>query len=98
MYKALKKFGAPLANISEEDFMKKDTVYQIGIEPVRIDILSDLFGINFKQAWKCMVKTKYDNVSINIIDLENLIKSKKKTGRKQDEIDIEKLLMGKKKR
>ncbi|MBU2573355.1 MAG: nucleotidyltransferase [Elusimicrobia bacterium] len=98
LYKALKKFGAPLRNISEEDFMDKGTIYQIGVEPVRIDIVSDLAGINFKQAWKAKTKAKYDDVPVSLIGLNDLIKSKEKAGRKQDEIDIEKLLPLRKRR
>lgn len=96
LYKALAEFGSPLKNISKEDFMKKDTVYQIGIEPVRIDILTDLSGINFEEAWKARTRTKYENVPVNIVGLNNLIKSKKKTGRKTDEVDLGKLIMAKK--
>ena len=98
LYKALAKFGAPLEKIAEEDFMKKDIIYQMGIEPVRIDILTNLFGIDFEKAWKTKSKTKYGDIGMNIIDLDNLIKSKKKAGRAQDKIDIKKLLMVKKKK
>ena len=91
--KALKEFGAPLRNISEEDFMNKDTIYQIGVEPVRVDIMSDLFGMNFKQAWKARTKTRYADVPVGLIGLNDLIKSKEKAGRKQDKLDIEKLAL-----
>lgn len=98
LYKALAKFGAPLEKIAEEDFMNKGIIYQMGIEPVRIDILTNLFGIDFEKAWKARAKTKYGNIKTNIIGLDNLIKSKKKAGRAQDKIDIEKLLLVKKRK
>jgi predicted nucleotidyltransferase len=96
LYKALKKFGAPLVNISEEDFMKKGTIYQIGVEPVRIDILADLSGVDFKRAWAARTKARYEDVPANVAGLDDLIKAKKEAGRKQDEVDLEKLMLVKK--
>lgn len=96
LYKALKKFGAPLMDISEEDFMKEDMIYQIGVEPVRIDILVDLSGMSFKRAWAERTKARYDDVPANVAGLNELIKTKEKAGRKQDEADLEKLLLVKK--
>ncbi len=96
LYEALKKFGAPLRNISKEDFMGKGTIYQIGVEPVRVDILADLSGMSFKRAWTARVKARYDDVPVNVVGLNELIKAKEKAGRKQDELDLEKLLLVKK--
>ncbi len=89
LYMALKEFGAPLKNITEDDFLKKNTVYQIGLEPVRIDILMDLPGMSFEKAWEKRKCIRYAKVVTNIVDIHTLIKSKKRTGRIQDKADVE---------
>lgn len=90
-YEALKEFGAPLTNIAPADFTKKKTIYQIGVAPVRVDILMGLPGLGFSRAWDHRVMTVYDEVRVSIIGLEELIKSKKKAGRPSDMIDITQL-------
>lgn len=91
LYKALREFGAPLKNISTRDFANKKTIYQIGIAPVRIDIITSISGSIFTEAWKDRRKTKYADVSINIIGVKDLIRSKKKTRRPLDLNDIAQL-------
>lgn len=91
VYKALKEFGAPLKGVEIQDFSNKKMFYQIGVAPVRIDIITGLGPLKFDVAWKNRRKTKYAGISINIIGLKDLIKSKKIYRRKQDILDIEKL-------
>lgn len=91
LYKALGEFGAPLKDISAKDFANRKTIYQIGIAPVRIDIITGILGSTFAKAWKNRRKTKYADVPINIIGVKDLIRSKKKTGRPLDLNDIEQL-------
>jgi len=91
LYVALKKFGAPLKNISPKDLCNKNTVYQIGIAPIRVDIIVGLPGMKFDMAWKNRTKAKYDGVSINIIGLTDLIRSKRNTMRPQDVLDLTRL-------
>jgi hypothetical protein len=89
--KALEIFGAPLENISVDDFTNRDLVYQIGIEPNRIDILMDIAGVNFSEAQLRAVKSTYGGISVNILSRADLILSKRTVGRKQDLLDIERL-------
>jgi hypothetical protein len=49
--RALSIFGAPLQDISESDFARPGVVFQIGVPPARVDVLTDLTGINFAEAW-----------------------------------------------
>lgn len=91
LYKALIDFGAPLKGISMEDFTNKKMIYQIGVAPVRIDIIMGLSGLKFENAWKRCKKTNYDRISINIMGIKDLIYSKKRTKRDQDSLDIKKL-------
>jgi len=91
LHKALTSFGAPLTGISIRDFTNEKMVYQIGVAPVRIDILMGLSGLKFETAWKNRKRTDYDRVPINILGIKELIYSKKKTKRGQDILDVEKL-------
>ena len=91
VYEALKAFGAPLRNISAESFQDPKMIFQIGVAPVRIDILSDLAGIQAKEAWKNRKRSKYGKTQINIIGPAELIKAKKIAGRPQDKLDLARL-------
>ncbi len=62
VYNALKKFGAPLENVSVEAFDNKEMIYQIGVAPVRVDIIMGLKGLTFDEAWKKKKRIKYGDV------------------------------------
>jgi len=91
VWAALAKFGAPLKNIRSEDFSNPDLVYQIGIEPNRIDVMMGISGVKFTAAWKKRKKSKYASIPINIIGIKDLAKAKKKANRDQDIIDLKNL-------
>ena len=91
LYKALIDFGAPLKGVSAADFANKKMIYQIGVAPVRIDILMGVSGMKFENAWQNRKRTFYGGISINILGIEELIYSKKKTGREHDISDMKKL-------
>lgn len=92
VYKALKSFGAPLKDISPGDFTNKKMIFQIGVPPVRIDIMVNVPGIPFDIAWRNRKNTLYGKTPINVLGIDELIKSKKKANRPQDKLDLEKLL------
>ncbi|MCM8763072.1 MAG: nucleotidyltransferase [Candidatus Omnitrophica bacterium] len=96
LYSALKEFGAPLKNIAIEDFTNKNLVYQIGVEPVRIDIIMEIANIDFTLAWRRREITAFDGVKVNIISLADLMKSKKTMARSMDRVDLENLSRSKK--
>lgn len=91
LYEALVDFGAPLKGVSAIDFADKKMIYQIGVAPVRIDILMGVSGIQFENAWQNRKRTFYGGISINIVGIKELIYSKKKTGREHDISDTKKL-------
>ena len=91
LYSALKVFGAPLKDISIKDFTNKKLIYQIGLPPVRVDIIMGLGGLDFNFAWRGRIKSKYGGVPINILGLKELIKAKRRLARKQDILDVERL-------
>jgi hypothetical protein len=88
----LKEFGFNNLNINEEAFTKKGQIIQLGYEPIRIDILTSIDGCNFQEIWKNKIIGKYGNTKIFYIGIDELIKNKKATNRKQDQADLEILL------
>lgn len=91
VYKALKQFGAPLTELTISDLSSPETIFQIGIEPNRIDILTHLKSLDFAKAWKNRKSTTYDGVPIHILGLEDLILNKQAVGRDQDLLDLKNL-------
>ncbi len=91
VYEALKNFGAPLENLTIDDFKKKGYVYQMGRPPLRVDILMSISGVDFDEAWKRREKVELEGNTINFISRKDLIRSKESTGRTQDKLDIKRL-------
>ncbi len=91
VYKALQKFGAPLKGIREKDFLNKKIFYQIGVAPIRIDIMMDISGIDFNRAWRRRQVADFEGIKVNILGIKELIESKTKTRRAADRIDLESL-------
>lgn len=91
VFEALKKFGAPLQGVSPGDFMDKHMIYQIGVPPIRIDIMVNVPGIDFAIAWKNRKKVKYGKTSICILGKQELKLVKEKAARPQDGLDLQKL-------
>jgi hypothetical protein len=89
VYKALKTFGAPLAGLTEVDFSEDGYFYQMGVPPVRVDILMGIPGGDFEQAWKNRNNVDFDGLVVPFISRQDLINSKKASGRPQDLIDAD---------
>ena len=88
---ALKDFGFASLGLNEKDFLTPNTVVQLGQLPHRIDILTTATGIEFANCYPHKQEVVIDGVSISFIDLENLKRNKRATGRHQDLADVEKL-------
>jgi hypothetical protein len=88
---ALREFGFGSLGLKEQDFLEADTIIQLGYPPRRIDILTTLPGVDFETCYAARVEVMLDDVQVNFIDLENLKKNKRATGRAQDIADIESL-------
>lgn len=86
--RALSAFGAPLSNLTEQDFISPEMVLQIGVEPCRIDILTSIDGIEFDEAWKNKVNLIVDEIAIYILSKADLLKNKLAAGRDKDQGDI----------
>lgn len=94
VFRALGRFGAPLAGVRESDFTQEDLVYQMGVVPNRIDIMMGVDGLHFPDAWRNRIKATYDGVPMNLLSREDLIRNKRASGRPQDLLDLERLLDG----
>jgi hypothetical protein len=89
--KALEQFGFGSLDIQLDDFMKPDSVIQLGYPPSRIDLITTPDGVNFANCYAAKIEVFIDNVTVNFIDLENLRLNKKASGRLQDLADLENL-------
>jgi len=90
-HRALSKFGAPMNELSVEDLAVKGTIFQIGVAPNRIDIITSIEGVEFEAAWPRRVASTYSSVPIAILGLSDLQANKRAVGRPQDKLDLEKL-------
>ncbi|HYA64570.1 MAG TPA: nucleotidyl transferase AbiEii/AbiGii toxin family protein [Candidatus Sulfotelmatobacter sp.] len=83
---ALKKFGAFLEHdgVTAETFTEKQVVYQIGIAPVRIDILTEITGVAFPDAWRRRVASTFFGVPVHFISRDDLVANKRALGRSSD--------------
>jgi hypothetical protein len=88
VFRALPEFGAPLAGMTEDDFAHEGYFYQMGVPPVRVDILMSITGLSFDQTWKHRVKADFDGIPVMFISREDLIASKLASGRPQDLLDV----------
>ncbi|OGW16289.1 MAG: hypothetical protein A2Y48_09095 [Nitrospirae bacterium RIFCSPLOW2_12_42_9] len=88
---ALKKFGFGSLGLKPNDFLESDQIIQLGYPPNRIDILTTLQGLNFEDCYKSRVEIEIQGLHIDFIDIENLRKNKRATGRSQDLADAENL-------
>jgi hypothetical protein len=89
--KVLIEFGFKEKSLSH-DLFEKSNIIKIGIEPVRVDFINEIDGVEFSSAKKSVVKGKYGDVEVTFIGKKDLIKNKKSTKRLQDKADVEKLI------
>lgn len=91
VHTALRNFGAPLDDLSVADLSSPDIVFQMGVAPLRIDILTSVSGITFEDAWHERVSSRYGDQPIHVLSRDCLIKNKLAAGRLQDLADVEQL-------
>jgi hypothetical protein len=88
VWQALVTFGVPTDGLVPSDLANPDLIYQLGIEPNRIDLVMSVTGLEFASAWSRSVATIYDGVPIKLLSLADLIAAKRACGRPQDLLDI----------
>jgi len=87
--KALNSFGFGKLDLKEDDFTCPDRVIQLGYEPIRVDILTSISGVEFEEVWEKRKKASYGEVEVFFIGKNELIKTKRTSNREQDKLDVE---------
>jgi predicted nucleotidyltransferase len=88
---ALRRFGAPAKGVTEEDFLNPDLVYQVGVEPVRVDVMSRVSGLDFPSAWDHRSEARFDEVIAPVLSIDDLIRAKRAAGRAKDRLQARQL-------
>jgi predicted nucleotidyltransferase len=91
VWAALLNFGAPLKGVQLADFANPALVYQMGIEPNRVDIMMGIDGVTFPVAWRNRVRTQYAGIPVYVLGRNDLIRAKRAAGRPRDLEDVARL-------
>src|SRR5262245_38549914 len=87
--RGLASFGAPLADVTEKDFARPAVVYQIGVDPGRIDIMTELTRVPVEDAWRERVRHPFGDLDVDFIGKAAFLRNKRATGRTKDIADVE---------
>ncbi len=87
--KALAAFGAPIHDLNAEDLTLPGTIFQIGVAPVRIDVLTGIDAVDFDEAWRARFQAQFAGHPVSVLSVEHLIRNKRAVGRAQDLADVE---------
>ncbi len=88
VWSALTAFGAPLDQLSVEDLRAPDVVFQLGVPPRRIDLLTSVTAVDFARAWERRVTAAFGDLEVPTIGLQDLITNKRAVGRPRDLADV----------
>jgi len=89
--RALLRFGAPLNNLTKEDLQKDGTIFQIGVAPRRIDIITTASGLQFEETYLRSLSVNIEGIEVHIPEIDDLIRNKRASGRTKDLADAEAL-------
>ncbi len=89
--RALRRFGAPLHDLTVTDLMTEGTVFQIGVAPRRIDILTSVTGLDFDETYARSTAIEVEGMTIRVPSIADLIRNKRAIGRTRDLADAEAL-------
>jgi hypothetical protein len=88
VWTALENFGAPRRKLTQQDLQVPENVFQIGVAPNRIDILTSITGVEFDEAWQHRERKQLNGISVSVIGRAQLLKNKRATGRPKDLADV----------
>jgi len=88
IYQALIRFGAPVSDLTPLDFTAEGIIFQIGVVPRRVDILTSIDGISFDEAYEDKVTAEVEGLTIPVLSVESLIRNKEASGREKDILDV----------
>lgn len=89
VYRALARFGAPLEQLTPTDLTRDDTIFQIGVPPNRIDVLTSIGGVEFREAWAGRSDLAMEGLTVPVLSRKHLIRNKRAVGRPQDLVDAD---------
>jgi hypothetical protein len=87
VWKAIEVFGAPRRKLTKADLCVPGNIYQIGVAPYRIDIVTSITGVEFADAWRNRHETQLDGMNVAVLSRDDLLKNKRATGRTKDLLD-----------
>lgn len=87
--KSLNEFGFKNVGLTEKDFYNEGKIIQLGYEPVRVDIMTSIEGVSFKEVWVNRRRARYGQQKVFFIGIDELIRNKKTSKRKKDKVDLE---------
>ena len=88
VWQAIAKFGAPHRQMTIEDFCTPDVVFQIGVAPNRLDLMTSISGVEFDSAWMNRQAAMFGTISFFVIGRNELLKNKRASGRPKDLADV----------
>ena len=84
---ALDEFGVPF-EIKKDDLIKDNSIIQIGVAPIRIDILTDIDGVDFNEAYEKRIEHDFGELKANVLHIDDILKNKIASNRAKDKIDV----------
>jgi len=87
VYKTLARFGAPINEIREDEFSQPGLIFQIGVVPRRIDLITKIDAVEFEEADSDKIFVDIDGLKVPVLSVDKLIKNKMATGREKDLLD-----------
>lgn len=88
---ALTRFGAPLTQVTVDDFSVPGITFQMGVDPNRIDVLTQISSVTFEEAWATKIESRYGDQPVWLLGREQLLMNKRAVGRPQDLLDVQKI-------
>ncbi len=88
VFAALRSFKAPLLDLTEADLLNPDVIYQVGVEPNRIDLMNDISGVSWDEAWSGRTEVVIEGVRVPVLGIEEFVRNKRASGRPKDRADL----------
>jgi hypothetical protein len=85
---ALRRFGSPLYDLTQDDLARAGTVFQTGLPPQRIDVMTSISGVSFEEAWPARASFDVGGIRVHVIGKEHFEQNKRASGRPKDLADI----------
>ena len=88
---ALHAFGIDDPALNPDVFLQEKKIVRMGVPPLRLEITTSISGVEFDECYQSRIVDELDGIEVNLIDLENLKKNKRASGRPKDLVDLKKL-------